>query len=387
MKLIFPLAALLFFVSCSKKIDNTTISVSDVFPTTAGGGDTVTVYGKNFPLQISSEKITINNKPVEVVSTSSDSIKFVVPKKIGSGKLLVSIGTDSFEAAEFTYKYRAVVSTVAGTGAVGRADGQGSQAEFNEPWGITTDGNGNLYVADSYNRLIRKINVAEKMVSTINIPTTVGNAEFYSPYNLDFDEKTKDLYVTDFNEHILKISASGEQSVIYQGAMPIAGIAVGPDDKVYFTNNVTGQIWRMDKDGANAEWFVTDLHTPRNIVFDNKGFMYVLSYLSINQIGPDAKPVIVAVDGDFGGWEFARDTSGNFYEADYSHNVIKKIDTRGKISTIAGSGVASDADGVDLNASFDHPVGITIDEEGNLYVTTYNFTTGTGNKVRKITFE
>ena len=57
------------------------------------------------------------------------------------------------------------------------------------------------------------------------------------------------------------------------------------------------------------------------------------------------------------------------------------------MSTIAGNGVAADTDGIGLDASFNGPQGITIDAAGNLYVTTFNYNTNGGNKVRKITFE
>jgi len=48
------------------------------------------------------------------------------------------------------------VTTLAGTGSSGSADGTGTSASFNRPYGITTDGT-NLYVADTWNYLIRKI--------------------------------------------------------------------------------------------------------------------------------------------------------------------------------------------------------------------------------------
>jgi uncharacterized protein YjiK len=65
----------------------------------------------------------------------------------------------------------------------------------------------------------------------------------------------------------------------------------------------------------------------------------------------------------------------------------KIIEKNGRIVKIAGNGQSKDVDGIGLNASFDGPTGITIDREGNLYVTTYNFEKKTGNKIRKITIE
>jgi hypothetical protein len=91
--------------------------------------------------------------------------------------------------------------------------------------------------------------------------------------------------------------------------------------------------------------------------------------------------------GDFGGWEAIADTAGNFYLADHFQNCIHKIDMTGNIKKIAGSGLAADIDGIGLEASFNGPQGIAIDADGNLYVTTYNYDTQEGNKVRKIEFK
>jgi len=59
-----------------------------------------------------------------------------------------------------------VVSTIAGSGSYGFADGIGTAASFTSPYGIAIDSNGNLYVADSGNHKIRKINTAG-IVSTL----------------------------------------------------------------------------------------------------------------------------------------------------------------------------------------------------------------------------
>ena len=50
-----------------------------------------------------------------------------------------------------------VVSTLAGSGSVGWTNGTGSAASFNNPYGVAVDSSGNVYVADTYNNLIRKV--------------------------------------------------------------------------------------------------------------------------------------------------------------------------------------------------------------------------------------
>ncbi|MEO8765618.1 MAG: hypothetical protein ABI416_15065 [Ginsengibacter sp.] len=223
------------------------------------------------------------------------------------------------------------------------------------------------------------------MVSTISIPTYVGTSTFYSPYNIALDRNSKSLYVTDFNEHLMKITSAGDMSVILTDSMPLAGIAVGPNNKLYLGNNTRGEIFELDTTGENKTTYVSGIVTPRNIIFGNDNLMYVAGYGIYKVSGPGSYTYEVA-GSQFNGWEIAMDSAGNFYEADHFNNRVRKIERDGTITNIAGNGEAADIDGIGLNASFDGPQGITIDKDGNLYVTTFNYSTNTGNKVRKITF-
>ena len=89
-----------------------------------------------------------------------------------------------------------VVTTLAGTGSSGSANGTGTSASFNSPDGITTDGT-NLYVADSYNHLIRKIVISTGAVTTLAGTGSSGSANgtgtsasFYNPEGITTDGQT-----------------------------------------------------------------------------------------------------------------------------------------------------------------------------------------------------
>jgi sugar lactone lactonase YvrE len=75
------------------------------------------------------------------------------------------------------------------------------------------------------------------------------------------------------------------------------------------------------------------------------------------------------------------DASGNIYIADYSNNRIRKINTAGTISTIAGTGVAGfSGDGSSaVNAQLSAPIGVAVDALGNVYIADYN-----NNRIRKV---
>lgn len=383
-------AAITFSVSSCKKTGVALQSPTIVNATsvTGGYGDTITLKGSNLPTN-GNATIVVNGQTFPIAELTSNSVRAVVPKMVGSGKVTVKLGEQTFGGPDFTYKYKATVTTLAGSGDATYQDGKGAAASFKCPWGIVADDNGDLYIADCYNRLIRKI-APDGLVPSISIPVTINGGEFYSPNDIALDKITHTFYVTDFNAHLLKINNDNSMSVIYNGPMATSGIAIGSDGLLYMANNTTATIFQLSTDGATVKTYSSNIITPRNIIFDKFNNMYVAGYdgnkgqAAIFQVTPDGGNKVVYDDPEFKGWEIAIDQAGNFYEADHFNNVIKIIDKNGKITTIAGSGNPQDADGEGLAASFNGPQGLAIDANGNLYVSTYNYTTGGGNKIRKI---
>jgi sugar lactone lactonase YvrE len=107
------------------------------------------------------------------------------------------------------------VTTVAGSGNPGAKDGPGSSATFYLPEGIAVDGNGNLYVSDTYNNLIRKIS-KNGVVTTLAGKIAKGKANgkgaaasFSHPDGIAVD-KSGNIYVADTGNHLIrKISPDG----------------------------------------------------------------------------------------------------------------------------------------------------------------------------------
>ena len=100
------------------------------------------------------------------------------------------------------------VTTLAGTGSTGSANGTGTSASFNTPSGITTDGT-NLYVADRENHLIRKIVISTGVVTTVAGTGSQGSANgtgtsasFKYPSGITTDGTN--LYVTDYLNHLIR---------------------------------------------------------------------------------------------------------------------------------------------------------------------------------------
>jgi serine/threonine-protein kinase len=251
------------------------------------------------------------------------------------------------------------VSTFAGSGVAGSADGSGTSASFNLPNRVAFDAAGNLYVTDVQTSLLRKI-------STKGEVTTLSKGAFYLPWGLAVDTKGN-IYVADF-WNIYKISPTGL-------ATTFAG---------------SGQLGYADGKGTAASF-----KNPRGMAFDRSGNLYVSDEENnrIRKISPDGVVTTLAgngvrgyADGTGAAAQFnlpdgiAVDAAGNLYVADTENHMIRKISPAGVVTTFAGSGVQGAADGQGAAASFRDPAGVALDAFGNLYVADY-----ANNKIRKVT--
>ncbi len=263
------------------------------------------------------------------------------------------------------------VSTIAGSGGYGSADGIGTAARFNYPTGITTDG-ANLYVADSQNSTIRKIVIFTVAVTTIagsagsngSADGTGTAARFNYPSGITTDGAN--LYVADTNNStIRKIVISTGAVSTFAGSAGSNGSADGTGTAARY-NYPSG----ITTDGANLYVADTNNSTIRKIVILTGAVSTIAgsgSYGSADGTGTPATfaaPQGITTDGT------------NLYVADTSNQTIRKIViSSGSVSTIAGSaGLTGSADGTGTVARFNNPVGITTDGT-NLYVgDTYNGT-------------
>lgn len=382
--------ACLFFVSCEKEMikneARSEITLDSIFPTSARIGDTVSLFGTGFSFNPEEARIMLGSDSARLVDKTDTSIRFIVQKKFESETTSLHIG-DSLIVPGFplSYRYIAVVSTIAGNGDDYLRDGLGRFASFKCPWGLAIDGN-KLYVADNYNHRVRTIDLADPDYNVSSIDPTV--AGFYNPYNIAVDTLNHALFVTNFNDKVLKIDAQQVPTVIYTSAelKTSTGIAVGPDKMVYVGDNIGNKLFKIDQNGQNRSE-VCPMVLPRRILFDTNGDLYAING-HIMQVLSNGTLKHFEQDVQFNGWEFVVDKNGDFIQADHFTNKIQKVDREtGKVTIIAGSGLAMDKDGIGTEAAFDGPMSIAIDAVGNLYVSTYNFDTRGGNRIRKITFE
>ncbi|MBB3056796.1 hypothetical protein [Mucilaginibacter gotjawali] len=251
------------------------------------------------------------------------------------------------------------VTTFAGSGKAGAADGTKAQAEFNFPTGIGISSDGFIFVADKQNNLVRVIS-PQGVVNSLNHTTSPGFSNGKDSLSFNFPagvcaDASGNVFVADqSNGAVREINTSGVATTFATGLSSPVGTAADAGGNIYVASSGLSIIFKITSKGVKSILAGTGVRGAN----DGAG-----SVASFNQ------PQALAVDA-----------SGNVYVADKGNNLIRKILPDGTVSTIAGSGTAGAANGTGTSASFDGPAGIAVDASGNLFVGDSD-----NNLIRKIT--
>jgi len=282
-----------------------------------------------------------------------------------------------------------IITTVAGNGQFRFSgdEGRATNASMYFPEGIALDAAGNLYVADCLGNRIRKVSPGG------TITTVAGNglwgfsgdggpailASLNAPRSVAVDA-AGNLYIADTSNHRVR--------------------KVRPDGVI--TTAVGDGLGRFRGDGGPAT--AASLFYPGGLAFDAAGNLYITDLWNyrVRKVAPDGIITTLAGNGvaGFSGdggpatsaslvfWPthftligVAADTTGNVYFADYQNRRVRKVDSQGTISTVAGNGAAgfSGDGGPATSASVNIPRGVAVDAKGNLYIADrYNY------RIRKV---
>jgi sugar lactone lactonase YvrE len=278
-----------------------------------------------------------------------------------------------------------VVTTYAGLpGQAGSIDGTGAGAQFYAPEGLAVDGSGNIFVSDYFNNSVRKIAPVGTnwIVTTIaGCPTCPGGtndgpgltARFNNAFGLTCDNQGN-VYVADtVNKTIRKISPSQSEWVVttFAGAPLIGGSLDGTGNSARFASPLG---LAADANGI----YVADSSTIRKITFDG----VVSTLAGCPSCAPGSSDGIGIAALFWTARDIAVDTDGNLYVADSANHIVRKAtfsSGQWAVTTLGGvPGQASGIDGVGSNARFNQPSGIAVDKSGNVFVVN----TGENNLVK-----
>jgi sugar lactone lactonase YvrE len=276
-----------------------------------------------------------------------------------------------------------LITTVAGDGSAGYSGdgGAATNASLDGPFGVAVDASGNLFIADIFNNRIREVDT-NGIITTVAGTGSAGysgdggaatNANLSYPAGVAVDG-SGNLFIADLgNSCIRKVdtnglitTVAGDGSAGYSGDGGAAtkaslddplGVAVDGSGNLFIADTYNYRIRKVDTEG-----FITTVAGDGSAGYSGDGGAATNANLR--------EPFGVAVDG-----------SGNLFIADTYNYCIRKVDTEGLITTVAGDGSAGySGDGrAATNASLSYPAGVAVDGSGNLFIA------DTGNsRIRKV---
>jgi sugar lactone lactonase YvrE len=267
------------------------------------------------------------------------------------------------------------ITTIAGTGQVGFTGdgGPALEATFNKPHELRFDTVGDLYIVDMVNHAVRKIDMKTGIITTIAGTGQPGyggdggpavKAQFKQPHSIQFGPEG-DLYICDIGNHVIRkiemktgtistFAGTGKAGDTPDGS-PIAGTPLKGPRSLDFDRE--GNLWLATREGNQVFKFELKAGKIHHIAGTGKGGF-------TGHGGPALEATLSGPKG------ISVDASGNVWLADCESHSIRMIDARsGRIELIAGTGKKGDgADGDPLKCEMGRPHGVYADADGGIYI-------------------
>ena len=314
---------------------------------------------------------------------TADSVSMFRPSGIAFdryGNLGISIGEDHRVAKVNT---SGIFNTMAGnlTNLIAGEGGPATAAQVYQPWGVTVDNSGNIFVSEYSNHIIVKINnagIASRYAGTGQQgfagdggPATA--AKLFDPRGVVTDN-AGNLFVTDHGNHrIRKIDAAGIISTVAGNATSGPGV-----DNVPATSTSLNYPMNINLD-RYGNLYICDWGHNHIRMVDTLGIIRHIAGCNYHGFTGDGGPAVVAcINSSYG---ICIDTSGNIYFSDADNFRVRMINNAGIINTYAGTGTSGYSGdlGPATAAQIAHPFDMKVGPDGAVY-----FIDGGNNVVRRI---
>ncbi len=258
------------------------------------------------------------------------------------------------------------VATLAGAGYTGVENGQAKLAAFSDPFGVAVDTDGNVFIADA-----GECNCIRKITPQGNVETIAGSeegfadgkasaAKFNTPSGIAIDDDDNLIIADTTNHRIRKLDKKGNVTTIAgSGAVGLkdgkaseamfdspVSVAVDEDDNIYVADTYNDIIRKVDEEGKVTT--IAGTGAP--------GYQ-------------DGEAHAVMFDTPSG---IAVDKEGNIFVADTGNHAIRKITKQGEVTTIAGGAKDSGEAFAEPDVHYYQPVGLALTDDGFLFVTNAN---------------
>ena len=267
-----------------------------------------------------------------------------------------------------------VLTTFAGTGHAGYAGDGGPplEARLNQPYEIRFDAAGAMYIVEMENHIVRRIDAATGLISTVAGTSTPGfagdggpatEAQLHRPHSIELDGQGG-LFVADISNHrirrvdlgsgVIETFAGTGEAAPTPNAAPLEGTPLNGPRALTF--DAAGDMLVALREG-NAVY---------RIDMQRRSFEHLAGTGSLGYTGDGGPATAADLSGPKG---IAVAPSGDVYIADTESHTIRAIDRNGVITTVAGDGSKHDGpDGDPLSCGLARPHGIFIDSAGSVYV-------------------
>ncbi|MDA2933392.1 IPT/TIG domain-containing protein [Acidobacteria bacterium AH-259-D05] len=347
----------------------------------------------------------------------------------GAGNLFIA---DTFSDRIRKVDGQGIITTVAGSGAFSFFGDEGSAtaAALDLPDGVAVDGAGNLFIADTFNSRIRKVD-GQGIITTVAGTGEFGfsgdegpatAAQLFDPRGVEVDE-AGNLFIADtLNDRIRRVDAvtgvittmagTGEETFSGEGGPATAaalnepsGVVLDSAGNLFIADTLNHRIRRVDAvtgvmttmAGTGEETFSGEggpattaaLKEPFGVAVDEAGNLFIADTFNHRIRRVDATTGIITTVAGTGEATFSGDagpavaaalyrptgvvldSAGNLFIADDFNERVRRVDAvTGVITTVAGTGQArfSGDGGLAAGASFFGPVGLALDAAGNLFI-------------------